>query len=84
MTILTIVHPESFAVILHRQKNNNGEIEMTILAIVHHVSHLHCYYALTEEQLKTLRLKSLFQQLFIISHLQLFYINGRTTTVRLK
>ena len=57
MTILTIAHHKSFGVILHQQKNNNGEIEMTILAIVHHVSHLHCYYLLTEEQFKTVRLK---------------------------
>ena len=57
MTILTIVHHESFAVILYQGKNNNGEIKMTILAIVHHVSHLHCYYVLTEEQFRTVRLK---------------------------
>ena len=57
MTILTIAHHESFAVILYQRKNNNGEIEMTILAIVHHVSHLYCYYVLTEEQFRTVRLK---------------------------
>ena len=36
MTILTIVHHESFAVILYQRKNNNSEIKMTILAIVYH------------------------------------------------
>ena len=51
MTILTIVHHESFAVILYQWTNNNGEIQMTIPTIVHRKS---------------------------------FYINGRTTTVRLK
>ena len=56
MTFLKIVH-ESFAVILYQRKNNNGEIEMTILAIVHHVRYLHCYYVLTEEQFRTVRLK---------------------------
>ena len=57
MTILTIPHHESFGVILYQRKNNNGEIEMTILAIVYHVSHLHCYYVLTDEQFRTVRLK---------------------------
>ena len=52
MTILTIAHHESFGVNLYQRKNNNGEIEMTILAIVHHVTHLYCYYILTEEHLK--------------------------------
>ena len=36
MTIRTIVHHESFAVILYQWTNNNGEIEVTILRIVHH------------------------------------------------
>ena len=49
MTIPTIVHHESFAVILYQWTNNNGEIEMIILTIVH-VSHLHCYSLPTEEQ----------------------------------
>ena len=57
MTILTIFHHESFAVILYQLKNNNGEIKMTTLAIVYHVSHLHCYYVLTEEQFRMVRLK---------------------------
>ena len=59
MTIPTIVHHESFAVnvILYQRKNNNGEIKMTTLAIVYHVSHLHCYYVLTDEQFRTVRLK---------------------------
>ena len=50
MTIPTIVHHESFAVILYQWTNNNGEIEITILTIVHHVSHFHCYFIPTEEQ----------------------------------
>ena len=49
MTIPTIVHHESFAVILY-QWMNNGEMEMTILTIVHHVSHFHCYVIPKEEQ----------------------------------
>ena len=57
MTIPTIVHHESFAVILYQWTNNNGEMKMTILAIVYDVSHLHCYYILTEEQFRTVRLK---------------------------
>ena len=57
MTILTIVHHDSFAVTLYQRKKNNGEIKMTILGIAYHVSHLHCYYVLNEEQFRTVRLK---------------------------
>ena len=57
MTILTTVHHKSFAVILYQRKNNNGEMKMTILAIVYDVIHLHGYYVLTEEQFGTVRLK---------------------------
>ena len=39
----------NFYLILYQWTNNNGEIEMTILTIVH-VSHLHCYFIPTEEQ----------------------------------
>lgn len=38
MTIPTIVHHESFAVILYQWTNNNGEIEMTILTILLFIS----------------------------------------------
>ena len=34
---------------LYEQRNNNGEIEMTILTIVH-VSDLHCYFISMEKQ----------------------------------
>ena len=50
MIILTIVHHESFAVISYQWTNNNGVFEMTILTIVHHVSHFHYYFIPTEEQ----------------------------------
>ena len=35
MTIPRIVHHESFAVILYQWTNNNSEIEMSSLTIVH-------------------------------------------------
>ena len=37
-------------VTLYEQRNKNGEIEMTILTIIVHVSDLRCYFISMEKQ----------------------------------